>query len=765
MKTFPTHVVSVAIMVSFLAACTSGKTYLDRGNRFFASGKYSDAILNYRNAIQKDTGFAEAYLRLGMAERKSGDAMAARSDLGTAHTLQPSREDVSIALADVDLELLWSDPRRPNSLYQELTQISDALLARNPDSYDGLRVKGNLAWLDRNDNKALDYLERANSIKPGQPQLILVWSQVLFEAGQSARAEKLAIDTIRAKRDFSPLYDVLVRYYMSARRPQDAEDVLKLKVARNPSQISYAIELASFYALSGRRPQMTATLESLTGDPKSHPDARLRVGDFYASIQDWPNAIREYREGAKATGPARIVYLRRISDTLLAQGKGEEAAAAVDEILKAEPNDETAQAVKAAILASNKSPDQQQTGVRQLRALVAKSPENAVWRLNLGLALLSRGDVASASAEFEEAIRRRDDFLPPRLLLAQINALQQKYSQTLAYANAALGIQADLMEARILRAAALVGLSQYDQARTELSALEKADPGNAEVQFQFAFADVAEKHYALAENRLQKLASAPSTRARALEGLVALYQAENKPDKIVPLLTDELRKSPQSAVGTSLLAREYLRVGQYDQALTLFQTLAKYDPGSSEIYRLIGAAWEGKGQREKAIESFSQAKRVAPTDPGAVAGLADLLRMAGRRSDAMANYRDLLKLEPGNATAMNNLAYMLAEDGTNIDEAQGLAEGALQKAPNNPMFRDTVALVYMRKKQNESALREFDRIVRESPEDPLFRYHYGLALLESGQPQKAKVELQAGLRNTPPPDVKRGLDDALSRVR
>jgi tetratricopeptide (TPR) repeat protein len=765
MKIFSARLVAVAFAVLFQAGCTSSKTYLDRGNRFFVSGKYPDAILNYRNAIQKDTGFAEAYYRLGVAERKSGDAMAARSDLGTAHTLLPGRQDIAITMADVDLELLWSDPRRPKSLYQELSQISDALLARNRDSYDGLRIKGNLAWLDRNDNKALDYLERANSIKPGQPELVLVWCQVLFEVGQSARAEKLAIDTLRVKSDFSPLYDVLVRYYMSARRVQDAEDVLKLKVARNPLQSSYAIELASFYALTGRRREMTATLEALTSDPKTFPDGRMRVGDFYVSIQDWPNAIREYREGAKATGAVRVTYLRRISDALLAEGKGEEAASVVDEILKAEPNDETAKAVKGAILASSKSRDQQQIGIRLLRELVAKSPENAVWRLNLGLALLSRGDVPSAAAEFEEAIRRRDDFLPPRLLLAQINALQQKYSQTLAYANAALGIQADLMEARVLRAAALVGLSQFDQARTELNALERADPGNAEVQFQLAFADVAEKHHALAENRLQKLAAAPSTHARALEGLVSLYQAENKPEKILPLLTDEARKSPQGAAGISLLAREYLRLGHYDQALELFQGMAKADPGSSEILRLIGAAWEGKGEREKAIESFSMAKRVAPTDPGAIAGLADLLRMAGRRADSMANYRELLKIQPANVTAMNNLAYMLAEDGISIDEAQGLAEGALQKAPNNIMFRDTVALVYLRKKQNESALREFNRIVRESPNDPLFRYHYGLALIESGQPQKAKVELEAALRNSPPLEIKRGLDDALSRVR
>ena len=44
-----------------------GTQYITRGNQLFASGKYEDAVLNYRNAIKKDPKSGEAFYRLALA--------------------------------------------------------------------------------------------------------------------------------------------------------------------------------------------------------------------------------------------------------------------------------------------------------------------------------------------------------------------------------------------------------------------------------------------------------------------------------------------------------------------------------------------------------------------------------------------------------------------------------------------------------------------------------------------------------------------------
>jgi len=69
-----TRVVCLSVLVVSLVAlsgCSETKqSYVAKGNKLFAAGKYQDATLNYRAAIQKDAGYGEAYYRLGLAAIK-----------------------------------------------------------------------------------------------------------------------------------------------------------------------------------------------------------------------------------------------------------------------------------------------------------------------------------------------------------------------------------------------------------------------------------------------------------------------------------------------------------------------------------------------------------------------------------------------------------------------------------------------------------------------------------------------------------------------
>ena len=72
-----------------------------------------------------------------------------------------------------------------------------------------------------------------------------------------------------------------------------------------------------------------------------------RLGDFYSRMRRWDEAIQQYQEGANADTKEKMIYLKRITDVWLAQGKGEQALQAVIEIRKQEPSDQGAQAVHA----------------------------------------------------------------------------------------------------------------------------------------------------------------------------------------------------------------------------------------------------------------------------------------------------------------------------------------------------------------------------------------------------------------------------------
>ena len=64
----------------------SPENYVAKGNTFLDAGKYQDAILNYKKAIQKDAKFGEGYYRLGLAELKTDQVREEhRGDLALVH--------------------------------------------------------------------------------------------------------------------------------------------------------------------------------------------------------------------------------------------------------------------------------------------------------------------------------------------------------------------------------------------------------------------------------------------------------------------------------------------------------------------------------------------------------------------------------------------------------------------------------------------------------------------------------------------------------
>ena len=64
-----------------------------------------------------------------------------------------------------------NDPRRAYCFYNQVLKIADQLLAKDANSFDGLRFKGSLALADRKVQEAVQFLRKANEIKPMDPDM------------------------------------------------------------------------------------------------------------------------------------------------------------------------------------------------------------------------------------------------------------------------------------------------------------------------------------------------------------------------------------------------------------------------------------------------------------------------------------------------------------------------------------------------------------------------------------------------------------------
>ena len=326
----------------FEAGCShSPRYYVDRGDRLYSEAKYTEAALSYRIGINKDANAADAHHGLGLAESRMGDFPTAYAEMLTATRLAPERDDFRVDLADLALVSYSSDPRHPRVLYDQVVSTAAFLLNKNPSSFDGMRFRGDVFAIDGKLEESEAFFKKANAIKPLQPSVILPMVQVLFRLNQTVEGETLAKDCIQIHKDAAPIYQLLFEHFVNTNRLTDAETLLKAQMANMPNDANPVLQLARFYFEHNQEPAMLNALQEILSKPRQFPRGHPVVGDFYASVHKWDQAIQEYTESLKSdsTSVEKQADRKRIAKVLIAEGKRDEAIEQLTQVLKFSPED------------------------------------------------------------------------------------------------------------------------------------------------------------------------------------------------------------------------------------------------------------------------------------------------------------------------------------------------------------------------------------------------------------------------------------------
>ena len=259
---------TILVLTLLGCACSIAPTqYVERGNKFQASGNYAEAELNYRKAIQKDPQLGEAYYRLGTLQMRLQRPEDARASFVTAQRLLPLRRDIAVALADASFASYLRNPRS-TVYYNDVVNSGARFLKEDPTSFDGLRLNGYVAMFDRHYPEAIDLLKAADVVKPMQEDVVYALVECLIEEGRGAEGEKLGQSLISADKSYAPIYEILYRYYVSEKRLTEAEAILNQKVTNNPDSAVYRLELASHYARLGNETGVKQVIQQMQNGNK-----------------------------------------------------------------------------------------------------------------------------------------------------------------------------------------------------------------------------------------------------------------------------------------------------------------------------------------------------------------------------------------------------------------------------------------------------------------------------------------------------------------
>lgn len=759
---------SLLLVLCFLVSCNrdpeaAKKRYVDNGNKYYEKGKYKEALIMYRNALKKDLKYGEAYYRSALAEIRLQRWVDAVRSLQRAVELQPDNMDALNKLSDIWVNAYLADRKRPKPLLAEIRNVSSRYTKRFPNTYEDARLKGYLALFEGDSAKALTFFEKANKIKPYQTDVVLVYMQSLTVNKQPEAAEKLGYEMLAKHPDALPVYDALVLMYARQNRTADVERILKTQVEKNPKVLRAQLQLAAHYYTTQRRDEMMAVLNRVSSSDKDFPQGPISVGDFFLRIKEYDLAAQSFRKGAERSPKDKAIYEKRMIEVLVRQEKKDEAMRLVNNILKENPKDDEAIAMRASLslMAGNK--DQIQAAIGDLQTVVNRMPENPVLRYNLGRALLARNNVSGARVQFEEAIKLRPDYILPRINLAQILIQNKEWGKAARMTDEILTYDRSNVVARLLRSRALIGMGDTAQARTVLAGTSQQFPELPEAKLQIAALDLQEKNYKNAEEGFRTVYEKHSD-PRAFMGLIDTYVGQRQFATAQKLLRDQSAKHPDRVEYRVALASVAMRSGDPNGAVSEFKSILEKMPNNPAIWLQLSEAYRLSGNMPQAIEATRKAHEAAPTNTAANLQLALLYESTGQRDQAKPMYEQVLKIQPDNVIALNNLAFILAEGGADLDQALTMAQRARQAVPNNSDVADTLGWIYIKKNLPDSAIPIFKELTVKEPNRATFHYHLAMALFQKGDKLSAKRALEEALQAKPQRDEESRIRELMSRI-
>jgi tetratricopeptide (TPR) repeat protein len=768
--------VCVAILASAMVVAGCGgaqsrfTSHMDRGNQYFAQGEYGKAGVEFRNAMQIVPTNTEARVMAGLVLEKQGKLADALNLYQAAVDTAP--ESVRARANLGRMYVFAGESRRAN-------EVIGPALAKHPDDPDLLAVRAAVRQQLKDQSGALEDAQRAVKLAPSNENAIALLAGLYNQAADKPRAIALLSDGVSKIPGSADLRQVLASLYFDVNEPDRAEEQLRKLVELKPKDLAYRNQLAVLLVREHKLDDAQRVLEQAAQALPDSNEAKLGLVDFLVSQRTREQGEKVLRnfiarepdnfalqlglgsmlQHAGATkeavaayhqviahderGPSGLTARDRIAVLALAEGRTDEAQRLIAEVLKRNPRDDDALAMRADIELKRNDPT---AAIADLRAVLRDQPKAIGLRMALARAYRAHGEPALA----EEALRAAMEIAPAnfdvRIDLAELLTQTDRADKAITLLEEMVRSEPKDQRVRVILTRAYLAKRDFAAARTSADDLETLIP-NSPVGFYLAgLVAQAEGRLSDSERELDKALTLSPGNLDVVTARSQLDIRQGRAAQAVARVQSEVEHHPDESALLELLGETYVAAKDYPHAVQTLTRTIQLAPNWWLPHRDLATARLATKDTAGAIAAYESGVKAAPAEPQLVIGLADLYASQGRIDDAIARYEALYALNPRLVVVANNLAMLLVNHKTdphNLDRAKELT--AAFASSDSASLLDTNGWVKFKRGEVQEALPVLEKAVEREPESPVIRYHLAMAQLKTGQRDKARTNLQTAL--------------------
>ena len=743
----------LGLSVAVLTGCSRDpnvrkQKYFESGQRYYAEGKYREAIIQFLNATQVDSSFAAAHYQLAQSYIKVQDWQHAYQEIGRTLELQPDNYKAHADMANM-LAADYASTANPSDL-STAEEHTDLLLQKQPNDPDSHIAAANLLNAERKFPEAIAEIQKAIALAPARGDSYLSLALVQTKVGQFDSAEanyKKAID-LNAQGDNAHL--ALAAFYQGRGRYSEAEQQVQSAIAANPKDVNARASLAKLYMSQGKRAEAEQFLTQVKRDFPKDSVAYRMLGDYYFAEGDLEKATAEY-QSLHQEHPKDADVSKNYVQLLILKNRLPEADKLNEATLKSNAKDDQALTFRGEIQMQR---NQINEAVQTLQGVVSRNPDMAVAHYQLGLALSRLGESDRAGTEWQQAVRLRPNMVEADRALAGLALQKSDMAGLERYSSQIIQLQPASPDGYALRSISLMARKRFSGAEQDArKAIEVAPQASAGYVQMGNLQSLNQKNSAAINWYEQALSHDPNS-IDALRGLANVYVSQKQADKAISAINSHISTAPNNSSFYDLLGSVMLAKKDYSGAETALRKAVQLDKSNIDAYVKLGQSQLDRGATNETLGTYAEATAANPKQSALYIVTGVTYEHMHELDKAKAAYQTALQLKPDNPQASNNLAYVLLETNGNVDQALQLAQTARRNMPESSNVADTLGWAFYKKGVYESAIGMFQEAIKlaaknKETDNPTYHYHLGLAYARTERPGLARQHLEHVLKIDP----------------
>ncbi|MBZ5679195.1 MAG: tetratricopeptide repeat protein [Acidobacteriia bacterium] len=754
------------LLAALFSACSRDpnvrrQKYFESGERYFAKGKYRESAIQYANAVQVDPRFAQAHYQLGEAYLKLQDWSRAYQALSRAVDLAPDNY-----AARIDIANMLVAARQPDGLKIARTHL-DVLRDKQPNNPQAYEAWANYYAAQGSLAVAMQEMQKAIAIDPSRSESYLNLALLQLRSNLQDQAEvnfKKAAD-LDPKSMNAQL--ALGGFYQSRKRMPEAEQQFQYAITIDPKEPTPRAALVRLLMAEGKRAEVESFLQRCKGDLPDNSEGYRMLGDFYFATGDLDKATAEYRSLYNSY-PKDPQVKKNYIQLLILKNRLDEADKLNNEILSSNSRD-----VDALVYRGQIQLHKNDTGgaIDSLQKALQNDRDNAVAHYQLGLAFDLQHNEARAEAEWRESVRLRPDLTDAQRALAAVELRRGDIDALLHTADQIVSAQPSSPDGFLLRAIAEVNRQKYSDAEQHARKAMDLAPQSPVPYIQIGNINLAHKRFNQAVSFYEQALDRDPSSGDGLSGVLNTYLAAKQPERAVAAVKAQIAKVSNSSNFYDLLGTALFN-GRKDLpgAEAALRKAIELDKNNADALEKLGKVLIQTGSADKALALYQRSIKDNPREVRFYILSGELFEEKKDWDHAKSMYQQTLDIQADNPLAANNLAYVILQQGGNVDVALDMAQKARRGMPDSPNAADTLGWVYYQKGVYHSAIDLFQESLRLTEkkggvDDPTVHYHLGLAYQRTNQPTLARQQLERVLKISPNYHNAAGVRKALSELR